>query len=34
VRDEVLAWFGGRAPFIALHQTDPDERWIASTIME
>jgi hypothetical protein len=34
LRDDVLAWFGGRAPFIALHQTDPDKRSIASTIIE
>ena len=34
LRDDVLAWFGGRAPFIALHQTDPDERSIAHFIIE
>ncbi len=33
-RDDVLAWFGGRAPFVALHATDPDERTIAEYIVE
>ena len=31
---DVLAWFGGRAPFIALHEVDPDERTIADYIIE
>ena len=34
LRDDVLAWFGGRAPFMALHETDPDERSIADYIIE
>lgn len=34
LRDDVLAWFGGRAPFVALHTTDPDERPIAEYIVE
>jgi REP element-mobilizing transposase RayT len=34
LRDDVLAWFGGRAPFVALHQTDPDERPIAEYVIE
>jgi hypothetical protein len=33
-RDDVLARFGGRAAFIALHQTEPDERSIADYIIE
>ncbi|QLQ04958.1 MAG: hypothetical protein HZY76_01815 [Anaerolineae bacterium] len=33
-RNDVLTWFGGRAPFIALHQADPDERSIADYIIE
>jgi REP element-mobilizing transposase RayT len=33
-RDDVLAWFGGRAAFVALHQTDPDERPIAEYVIE
>ncbi len=34
LRDDVLAWFGGRAPFVALHATDLDERPIAEYIVE
>ncbi len=34
LRDDVLAWFGGRTPFIALHETDSDERSIADYIIE
>ncbi|HBY97695.1 MAG: hypothetical protein M5U01_16770 [Ardenticatenaceae bacterium] len=33
-RNDVLAWFGGRAAFVALHQTDPDERPIAEYLIE
>ena len=29
-RQEVLAWFGGPAGFVELHQQGGDERWIAS----
>ena len=34
LRADVLAWFGGRAPFVALHDTDPDERPIVEYIIE
>jgi len=34
LRADVLAWFGGRAPFVALHETDPDERPLAEYIIE
>jgi REP element-mobilizing transposase RayT len=33
-RDDVLAQFGGRAPFIALHETELDERAIAEYVIE
>lgn len=33
-RDDVLARFGGRAAFIALHQMEPDERSIAEYVIE
>ncbi len=33
MRDDVLAWFGGRGPFMALHQIDLDERPIAEYII-
>ncbi len=33
-RDDVLARFGGRAAFIALHETEPDERSIAEYVIE
>ena len=34
LRDDVLAWFGGRATFVALHQTDPDERAASEYLIE
>ncbi len=33
-RDEVLAWYNGRFPFIAAHQTEPDPKIIAPLLLE
>lgn len=34
LRDDVLAWFGGRAPFVSLHETDPNEQVIAAYVTD
>jgi len=34
LRDDVMAWFGGRTAFEAVHQVDPQEALIESLIWE
>jgi hypothetical protein len=34
LRADVLVWFGGRTPFIALHETDPDSQQNADYVIE